>query len=72
MADGIRTGDPRGSNKGCSSKFHEGSRVRQTPEEDRRTYQPKCCGNNKDKDNSSKTLNDKNLVIITFSFGIIP
>ena len=35
MADGIRTGDPRGFNKWRSSKFREGSRVRQTPEEGR-------------------------------------
>ena len=35
--------------------------VRQTPEEGQRTYQPKHCrNNNKDKDNSLKTLNDKN------------
>ena len=55
MANGIRTGDPRGFNKGRNS------RVRQTPEEGQRTYQPKRCGNNnKDEDNSSKTLNDKN------------
>ena len=61
MANGIRTGDPRGFNKGRSSKFPVGSRVRQIPEEDRRTYQPKCCGNNnKDEDSSPKTLNDKN------------
>ena len=61
MANGIRTGDPRGFNKGRSSKFREGSRARQTPEEDRTTYRPKCCGNyNKDEDNSPKTLNDKN------------
>ena len=61
MANGIRTGDPRGFNKGRNSKFREGSRVRQTPEEGRRTYRPKCCGNNnKDEDNSPKTLNDKN------------
>ena len=33
---------------------------KQTPEEGRRTYRPKRCGNNKkDKDNSPKTLNDK-------------
>ena len=33
----------------------------QTPEEVRWTYQPKRCGNNnKDEDNSPKTLNDKN------------
>ena len=56
-----RTGDPRGFNKGCSSKFLVGSRVWQTPEQGWRAYQPKCCGNkNKDEDNGLKTLNDKN------------
>ena len=61
MANGIRTGDPCGFNKGRSSKFREGSRVRQTPEEGRRTYRPKRCGNNnKDEDNSPKNPNDKN------------
>ena len=61
MANGIRTVDPRGFNKGRSSKFREGSRLRQTPEEGRRTYRPKRCGNNnKDEDNSPKTLNDIN------------
>ncbi len=35
MANGMRTGDPCGLNKGRSSKFHEGSRVRQTSEEGR-------------------------------------
>ena len=60
MANGIRTGDPRGFNKERSSKFREGSRVRKAPEEGRRTYRPKRCGNsNKDGDNSPKTLNDK-------------
>ena len=64
MANGIRTGDPCGFNKGCSLKFREGSRVRKTPEEDQRTYQPKHCGsNNKDEDNSPKTLIDKNLLV---------
>ena len=63
MANGIRTDDPRGFNKEHSSKFREGSRVRQTPEEGRRTYRPKLCGNNnKDEANSPKTLNDKNSV----------
>ena len=62
MTNGIRTGDPRGFNKGRSSKFREGSRVRQTPEEGRRTSRLKRCGNNnKNEDNSPKTLNDKNL-----------
>ena len=61
MANGIETGDPRGFNKGCSSKFCEGSWVQQTPEEDRKAYRPKRCGNNKkDEDNSPKTLNDEN------------
>ena len=60
MANGIRTGDPRGFNKGCSSKFRECSRVQQTPEEGQTTYRPKHGNNNKDEDNSPKTLNDKN------------
>ena len=61
MANGIRTGDSRGFNKGRSSKFREGSRVRQTSEEGRRTYGPKRCENNtKDEDNNPKTLNDNN------------
>ena len=61
MANGIRTDDPRGFNKGRISKFREGSRVRQKSEEGLRTYQSKRCGNsNKYEDNSPKTLNDKN------------
>ena len=60
MANEIRTGDPRGFNKGRSLKIRVGSRVQQAPEEGRRTYRPKRCGNNKDEDNSLKTLNDKN------------
>ena len=56
--NGIRTGDPRGFNEGRSSKFREGSRVRQTFEEGRRTYRQKRCGNNnKDEDNSPKAIN---------------
>ena len=58
MATRIRKGDPRGFNKGCSSKFRKGPRVRKTPEEGRRTYRLKRCGK-KDEDNSPKTLNDK-------------
>ena len=61
MANGIRTGNPRGFSKGHNSKFLIGSQVRQTPEEGRRTYRPKCCGNNhEDEDNSPKTFNDQN------------
>ena len=64
MANRIGTGDPRGFNKGHSLKFHEGSQVRQTPEEGRRTYRPKRCrNNNKDEDNSPKTLNNKNILM---------
>ena len=60
MANRIRIGDSRAFNKGRSSKFREGSRVRKTPEEGRRTYRPKHCGNNnKDEDNSLKTLSDE-------------
>ena len=62
MANGISTADPREFNKARSSKFRESSQVRQTPEEGRRTYQPKRCGNNnKDEDNCPKTLNDENI-----------
>ena len=76
MANGIRTGDPRGFNKGRTSKFREGSRVRQTPEEGWRTYRPKRCeNNNNDENNSPKNLNNKNLGevainIISFRFLI--
>ena len=69
MANGNRTGDPRGFNKGRSLKFHEGSRVRQTPEEGRRTYRPKRRGNNnKNEGNSPKNLNDKNIRFIAKNF----
>ncbi len=60
MANGIRTDDPRGFNKGRRSTLREGSRVRQTHEV-WRTYQPKRSqNNNKGEDNSPKTHNDKN------------
>ena len=60
MVNGIRATDPRGLNKGRGSKFHEGSRVQQeTPEEGQSTYWLKCIYNNKDEDNSLKTMNDK-------------
>ena len=62
MVNGIRASDPRGLNKIHSLKFRVGSRVQQeTPEEGQRTQGSKCCEyNNKDEDNSPKTLNDKN------------
>ena len=50
----------------------EGFRVRQTPEEGRRTYRQKRCGNNiKNENNSPKTLNDKipyNVAVAFFVF----
>ena len=74
-------GHGRGFNKGRSSKFREGSWVRQTPEEGRRTYRLKRCGNiYKDEDNSPKTFNDKNQqdssqkfrqLICIFSYSIL-
>ena len=57
--------NPRGINKGRSSKFREGSRVRQTPEEGQRAYPPKHYGNN-NKDNSPKTLNDKETTFVGY------
>ena len=69
MANGIRTGDSAGFNKGRNSKFREGSGVRKTPEEGRRTCRQKRCGNNnKDEDNSPKTLNDKNHIFNVILF----
>ena len=69
MVNGIRTSEPRRSNKGRGWKFHVGSRVRQTPEEGRRTYRPKRCKyNNKDEYSSPKTLNDKNHQISSQKF----
>ena len=67
MANGIRTGDPRGFNKGRSSKFREGSRVRQTPEEDRRTYRPNV-GEIKMKTIVRKTLMIKILIFCFYVF----
>ena len=41
-------------------------RVRQTAEEGRKTYRPKRCGNNnKNEDNSPKTLHDLNSMFST-------
>ena len=72
MVNGIRIGDPCGFNKGRSSKFRVGSRVQQTPEEGRRTYRPKRCeNNNKDEDNSPKTLNDKNHQVSSQKFKLV-
>ena len=65
MANGIRKGDPRVFNKGHSSKFREGSQVRQTHEEGRRTYRPKRCGNN----HKDKTIVRKHLMIKIINNG---
>ena len=57
MANGIRTGDPRRFNKGRSSKFREGSPslTKAGGHIDRNVVEI----NNKNEDNSPKTLNDK-------------
>ena len=62
MVNRIRASDPCGLNEGPGSNFCVGPCFQQeTPEEGQRIYQPKRCGsNNKDEDNSQKTLNDKN------------
>ena len=61
MGSGMRTGYPRGQNKGLGSKFRDGSRVRkegsrvrqEIPEEGRRAYRPKrCIDNNEGEYNS--------------------
>ena len=65
MVNGIRTGNLHGFNKGHILKFHVGSQARQTPEEGQRTHEPKCCeNNNKDEDNSPKTLNEYSFIEI--------
>ena len=58
----IRTIYPHGQNKGFGSKFHVGYKVQQeTLEEGWRMHQLKHCEyNNKDEDNNSNTLTDKN------------
>ena len=59
MVNRIKASDPHGLNKKCSSKFREGSRIRQEiPEECQRIYCSKH--KNKDEDNGPKTLNDEN------------
>ena len=78
MVNGIRASDLHGLNKGGVSNFHVGSRVRkETPEECWK--RPKRCEyNNKDEDNSPKSLNDKNTRFLlcsttdTFSAGCWP
>ena len=65
ITESERATPPRGFNKGRSSKFREGSRVRQL----RRTCRPKRCGNNnKHEDNSPKTLNDKKTAVTFYTY----
>ena len=61
MVNGIRASKSCGLSEGHGLKFCEGSKIQQKTSEGQRT-QPKCCefNNNKDEDNSPKTLNDKN------------
>ena len=83
MVIGMRTGYPRGLNKGLASKFHDGSRLREgsrvrqeIPEECRSTHRPKrCTDNNEDEDNSPNNPNntslgkDMNLAILPPAMG---
>ena len=58
MVNGLRASDTCGLNKGWGSKFCVNSRIQQkTPEEGRKIMNEY---DNKYKDNSPKTLNDKN------------
>ena len=68
MVSGMRTGYPRGLNKGLGSKFRdgsllqEGSCVRQEIPEGRRVHRPKRCKyNNEDEDNSLNNTSNSNL-----------
>ena len=58
MTNRIRTGDHVVSVKDIARSTVKFPRLRQTPEEGRRTYRLKRNGN-KDEDNTSKNLNDK-------------
>ena len=52
-----------GLNKGLSSRFCVGSKVKyNTPEESRRTYRLHCCEyNNEDEENNPNILSDKKM-----------
>ena len=69
MVNGIRANNLHRLNKGHSTKFRVDSKVwQETPEEGRGTHQSKHCEyNNRYDDNSQKTLNDKNILFISFS-----
>ena len=76
MVSGMRTGYPRGLNKGLGSKFRDGSRLRQESSrvrkedsqvrqeipEGRGAHRPKrCTDNNEDENNSLNNTNNGNL-----------
>ena len=62
MFKGIETSDSSGLNKERASMFRAGYRVLQITEKGWRKYRPKQCEyNNKDENNSTKTLIDKNI-----------
>ena len=66
MVIGVEAGFPLELNKGPSSKFRLGSKVRQeTPEEGWRTHQPKRFEySHKDDDNSLKNLTDEIMMVV--------
>ena len=69
MVSGMRTGYPRGLNKGLGSKVRDGSLLQEgfcvrqeIPEEGWRAHRPKrCTDNNEDEDNSLNNTNNGNL-----------
>ena len=79
MVSGMRTGYPRGLNKGLGSKFRDGPRLRQEgsrvqqeiPEEGRRAHRPKrCTDNNEDGDNSPNNTDNTNSNLFNISMFI--
>ena len=82
MVSGMRTGYPRGLNKGLGSNFRdgprlqEGSRVREftrvrqeIPEEGRRAHRPKrCTDDNEDEDNSPNNVDNTDSVIFNLLY----
>ena len=61
MVKRIRTLYPCALDKGSGSKFRVGPEWQETPNENQRVYQLRCCEyNNEDEDNIPNTLKDKN------------
>ena len=73
MVDGIkRSVPPHGLNKGQGLKFCIGSQVWQTPEEGWKSFRAKHWEyNNKDEDNSLKTLNNQNHQVSSKKFRYV-